>query len=966
MSSISFIDFIFPQFMPENWRSGISIYRAGGVGNFQRYGELVSARVKAGIGENYDVRMKLHAGGKCVQYMECTCQAYRRRNERCGHMAALCIFLDQEKPEILVKMNMGAGHSERYMNTESDSAQKFFAPEAAAKASKTTVLEAPATEAPAKDWLAEIKRPKNGRVVSLSIDEDPPTLLVTTLIEETRKLTYRLGVDDALRILAEPEFFALLPKKVQTIQSQNFAAKRFFDLSRHDKDGLRITRMISIADKNGKEKKLLSVAEIRPSSCGKVGVYSSGLGFVPFVDDMNPTRIARWEEYPKTAIIDGETAANLFQTQFSRLKETAELRLSADLAKMSVVEKLEIPELKLKASTDGYFIVDASIKGVLPLLPRAQGPGATKSPTQSTLIAILKARAEGKQYLSTKTGWIKLGDDYDWLQGKVSSDGKLKLSALELIKFREQFAAEAEISGQGEIIQRIRSGLVSSKELELPALSSTRLTLRPYQEEGVKWLWWLYKNRLGGLLADEMGLGKTHQAMALLAAVSRTEVGHLSLVVCPTTVIDHWIDKMKKFVPGTNFVLYHGPNRRLDEYRHPREHRVIITSYGILLRDIEFLVQCPWAVVILDEAHMVKNQSTRTYRAACKLPSKMRLCLTGTPLENDLFELKNLFDYIVPSYLGTDSEFKKKYMATGANEMNPMSELELRRLIHPFKMRRNKRDVLSELPEKVEDIRHCHLNKDQHRLYVEALSLKGAALVDALQTNQGPIPYIHIFSVISLLKQICDDPGLIDPRYENIGSGKLDLFDELLREAFESDQKVVVFSQYAKMVARLSQRLTRQGINHVSLTGSTMNRGEVVRQFQENPEVKVFLGSLLAGGTGIDLTSGNVVIHFDRWWNAAKENQATDRIHRIGQTRNVQVYKLVTKGTLEEKIDEIINRKRILFERFVEQDNEIFKNLSREDLLNLLSPPEAESVLDIEERDEAPRSDVSPTGSVEI
>lgn len=313
----------------------------------------------------------------------------------------------------------------------------------------------------------------------------------------------------------------------------------------------------------------------------------------------------------------------------------------------------------------------------------------------------------------------------------------------------------------------------------------------------------------------------------------------------------------------------------------------------------------------------------------------MRLCLTGTPLENDLMELKNLFDYIAPNYLGNDAEFKKKYMSDEL-AADPMARIELNKLIHPFKMRRNKQDVLKDLPEKFEDVRHCYLNQNQMKLYNETLLLKGAGVIDELQNDKSPVPYIHIFSLISLLKQICDDPGLIDPSYEHMGSGKLDLFDELLGEALESNQKVVVFSQYAKMVHRLSARLSQKKIKHVVLTGQSVKRGQIIKEFQENPDVQVFLGSLLAGGTGIDLTAGNVVIHFDRWWNAAKEDQATGRIHRIGQIRNVQVYKLVTKGTLEERIDEIIARKKLLFEQFVEQDEQVFRHLSREDLLSLL------------------------------
>lgn len=290
-------------------------------------------------------------------------------------------------------------------------------------------------------------------------------------------------------------------------------------------------------------------------------------------------------------------------------------------------------------------------------------------------------------------------------------------------------------------------------------------------------------------------------------------------------------------------------------------------------------------------------------------------------------------------------------------KLNPLADLELQRLIHPFKLRRNKREVLTELPDKVEDIRHCNLNKRQVELYNEALALRGRELVEALESEEGPIPYVHIFSVISFLKQICNDPAMLDARYEGIGSGKLALLDEILSEALASEQKVVVFSQYAKMINRLSERLSQRGIGHVVLTGQSTNRGQIVRQFQEDPQIRVFLGSLLAGGTGIDLTAANVVIHFDRWWNAAKENQATDRIHRIGQQKNVQVYKLVTKGTLEERIDDIINRKKLIFERFVEEDAEIFKNLSREDLLKLLAPAQAESAIDNTDEADNPSMD---------
>jgi len=972
MASLSFIEFVFPQFPPMNWQNGVSVFYAGGIANLQVFGELVSARVRSGVGENYEVRMKLHAQGKCVQWMECTCQAYRRRNEKCAHLAAFCIYLDQEKSDVLVRNGLGSGGSDKYMRPFG-SAAGAASGTGAAGVQGQMLAGADGSGAPGASAVARHEVPRLDHasieslitsrlpsVKSLQLSEEDGTLKVVMLGESGKKLAYQLRADDALRLIRNPGVAELLPKKLQ--EPHGFEARRFFDVERHGRAGVKICRAFSLRDSNGKETKVHTLESYPEVFVGREAAFVKKVGFVPFMDDMGPTQLFRWEEYPKTAQLEGDTAAALFQSGFSRLRETAEIRMSEDLAKLQVISELEIPELKLRPAGDGSFFVEPTFKGLSAgegrVLDAVRGgvgaDGASASgaggsgASSSVLLALLRARQEGRQYMQTKQGWVKIGEGLDWLQSRVTSDGKLRLTALELIKFREQLAADSEITGQGDVVARIRAGLVSSKALTLPDLTHTSLTLRGYQEDGVKWLWWLHANGLGGLLADEMGLGKTHQAMGLIAAIAKQSPQKMSLVVCPTSVLDHWIDKLTTFVPQLRAICFHGTQRRPDLLRPGKEHLVIVTSYGILLRDIQTLMQLPWGVVVLDEAHLVKNHTTRTYRAACKIKSDMRLCLTGTPLENDLMELKNLFDFIAPNYLGSDAEFKRKYMAPAKD---PLADIELQRLIHPFKLRRNKKEVLTELPDKVEDMRHCHLNKEQHELYTEALALRGRALVETLNAESEPVPYVHIFSVISLLKQICDDPGLVDPRYDDVGSGKLQLFDELLLEALDSGQKIVVFSQYAKMIARLSRRLTKQGVKHVTLTGSTTHRGAVVREFQENEDVKVFLGSLLAGGTGIDLTSGSVVIHFDRWWNAAKENQATDRVHRIGQNRSVQVYKLVTKGTLEERIDEIINRKRILFDRFVEQDNEMFKHLSREDLLELLAPPETYQAIDAVEQE---------------
>ena len=254
-------------------------------------------------------------------------------------------------------------------------------------------------------------------------------------------------------------------------------------------------------------------------------------------------------------------------------------------------------------------------------------------------------------------------------------------------------------------------------------------------------------------------------------------------------------------------------------------------------------------------------------------------------------------------------------------------------------MRRTKQQVLTDLPSKIEDIRHCGLSKRQSDLYQEVIAMRARPLVDQLSNDSMPVPYLHVFSILQLVKQICDHPSLVTPGSDAmvLESGKFELLKELVSEAIDSGNKIVIFSQYVGMINIIARWLQLTGIGFETLTGQTRNRGDVIQRFQTDPDKKVFVGSLLAGGVGIDLTAASVVIHYDRWWNASKENQATDRVHRIGQKKFVQVIKLVTRGTLEEKIDALIASKQELFKNFLEKDEEIFKTLTRKELIELLS-----------------------------
>jgi SNF2 family DNA or RNA helicase len=389
--------------------------------------------------------------------------------------------------------------------------------------------------------------------------------------------------------------------------------------------------------------------------------------------------------------------------------------------------------------------------------------------------------------------------------------------------------------------------------------------------------------------------------------------------------------------------VYHGGERNLDSLL--KDCNIVLTSYGILLRDIEKIEQVSFALAVFDEIQYIKNSATRTYRAAKAVHARMNLGLTGTPIENTVTELKALLDLTTAGYLGSDADFISRYVDPIEAEQNAARRKELSRLVAPFTLRRLKQSVLTELPAKIEDLRTCRLSDDQVKLYRDAVEKRGRDLQEVLQSDGQPVPYMHIFALLNLLKQICDHPALVEKdtdNYDRYRSGKWDLFCELLVESLDSGQKVVIYSQYLGMIDIIAAFLQELKVGYVSLTGKSRNRGKIIQRFNEEPDCRVYIGSLRAGGTGIDLVAASVVIHYDRWWNAAKEDQATDRVHRIGQRRGVQVFKLVTEGTLEEKIAALIAKKRKLQDSVIKEDDPgLLKTFSKQELVELLSMPGA-------------------------
>jgi superfamily II DNA or RNA helicase len=469
--------------------------------------------------------------------------------------------------------------------------------------------------------------------------------------------------------------------------------------------------------------------------------------------------------------------------------------------------------------------------------------------------------------------------------------------------------------------------------------------LRDYQMNGLSWMWSLYHRGLAALLADDMGLGKTHQVLAFFSTLycgPNRKPKHPSLVIAPTSVLAAWGQKLRKYDTGLKWTIFHGNARSLPK----GEIHLVLTTYGILQREA-LLRDKEWHVISLDEAQAIKNASTISSRATRMLKSKYRIAMTGTPIENQSTDLWSIMEFLLPGYLGSLPRFKRLY-GSGREAPSLDQASSLKRLVSPFLLRRTKSQVLKELPEKTEEIILCEMTPFQKKTYRQCLSSAEAAKAREDLAGSGKVDYANILALLTRLKQVCDHPRLSDitsGRVKKIGTidpaetGKWEAVTELLTEAIGSNLKVVIFTQYLGMIDMIGHYLKTIGVGYQDLRGDSQDRTSRLERFANDPECKVFLCSLLAGGLGIDLTAASVCIHLDRWWNPAKENQATDRLHRIGQTRGVQVFKLQIPETVEDRIASIIESKIELSGTLIEESPVGLKAFSRKDLLELLTPP---------------------------
>lgn len=454
------------------------------------------------------------------------------------------------------------------------------------------------------------------------------------------------------------------------------------------------------------------------------------------------------------------------------------------------------------------------------------------------------------------------------------------------------------------------SGESAPEEIEPP--EAMKDLLRDYQRRGLDWLSMLHRHKLTGILADDMGLGKTVQGLALLANVRKHEGPMPALVVAPTSVTTVWRDEAERFLPEFNVVLWAGPPN-LRRSTDVSTADLVVTSYGILRRDVEILSRIAFRYVLLDEAQSAKNASSQNARAVRQLKSQRRLALTGTPIENRPDELWSVFDFLAPGFLGNLRQFRTRYARPIERGESEAKDL-LRSRVRPLILRRLKSEVARDLPEKMESVLRCDMLPAQQALYDHVAGELREGVRKKIEKVGIEKAHLDILAALTRLRQICCDPALIPaPADDQVpGSAKLELFEEVMREALEGEHRVVVFSQFVEMQKRLIAVLKTLGIDPLWLHGGTRHRDKVVANFQDPSGPPVIVVSLRAGGTGLTLTRADTVVHYDPWWNPAVEQQATDRAHRLGQDEQVNVYRLVCRNSIEERVLDLAKSKQSL------------------------------------------------------
>ena len=559
--------------------------------------------------------------------------------------------------------------------------------------------------------------------------------------------------------------------------------------------------------------------------------------------------------------------------------------------------------------------------------------------------------AEVKKALANKQQFVQLNDGTlgilpeEWLKkysllfrvGEGKTD-KLKLSRYHLSVIDELYDTrdEEELTIQlEEKYGRLREHN-DIKEIQPP--SQLQSVLRPYQIAGYQWLNYLHEVNWGGILADDMGLGKTVQALSFIQHFYETYGKAQALVVCPTTLIYNWENEIKKFTPSLSYYIHHGPirNRDVQEWQ---KHNVVITTYGTLRSDVKLFLSVPFDYVVLDESQAIKNPSSKVTKAVSLLHAKHRLCMSGTPLQNNTFDIYAQMNFLNPGMLGTMEFFRQEFAIPIDKFGEDEQKDHLRKILYPFILRRTKEQVAKDLPDKTETVLFCEMGDEQRKIYDAYRNEFRSKIMGTIEDQGIQRSQLTILQGLMKLRQICDSPAILNEteKFEN-HSIKL---DELSREIAENigNHKALIFSQFLGMLGLIREKLAELGVKYEYFDGSTTapDREKAIQAFQKHDETRVFLISLKAGGVGLNLTAADYVYIVDPWWNPAVEQQAIDRTHRIGQTKNIFAYRMICKDTIEDKILKLQEKKRQLAKELIADDASFVKALSKEDVEYLFS-----------------------------
>jgi SNF2 family DNA or RNA helicase len=633
-------------------------------------------------------------------------------------------------------------------------------------------------------------------------------------------------------------------------------------------------------------------------------------------------------------LLESDDAIDFYNFVSGKLNEYWKIKENGDFTALKAAED------KLKIHT--YIDFDESIDSFKVKISCAVGE------TEISLDIVQSYLQQGKKYFYLENeGFVEvpLAEILQFTKSLQNYDAQKIDERLFTIKtFRAGFVAE--ITEQGVVLsmsdkfEKFWNQICTFNTLEeIEVSKNVKAELRDYQKKGFNWLWFLYSYGLNGILADDMGLGKTLQTLTLIQKAKDVDGQQTTLVVCPTSVVFNWEAEIDKFVPGLKCLNLTGSARK-DLFNKIEKSDVVITSYALIRRDIAELKKHNFRFLILDESQNIKNYESLTAQCSKQLNANHRIALSGTPIENRISELWSVFDFLMPGFLYDLDEFNYRYTVPIQERGDRSVESRLKKQVFPFILRRMKRDVAKDLPDKIENIAYCKMTPEQKDLYLEVLDSTREEVFSQISSQGFEKSRMSIFAALLRLRQICNHPGLYNKDGLNgeIESGKFEHLKEMLEEIISEGHRILLFSQFVQMLDIVKEWFDKTGIKYEYLTGETKNRQERVERFNSDESIPVFLISLKAGGTGLNLTGADYVIHYDPWWNPAVEDQATDRAHRIGQTKKVFVYRMITKGSIEEKIMKLKERKRDLVDSIISVDRSIGKALTYEDLKDILTP----------------------------